>query len=103
MCEFGIVQEIAVHSHAVVLHACQRTLQTHPQSVGDVRIDVVVVVVDDHQIVEVCDNKHSVVQVRDQAIQVRVQMVEVLEHVSRYTSPLCVVVASRSEMLHCCL
>ena len=41
------------------------------------------------QIVEVGDNKHRVVKVRDQAIQVLVQMVEVLEHVSRYTSPVC--------------
>ena len=76
-----------MRSNAVVLSACQGAFQAHPQSVGDVRAGVVVVV-DDHQIVEVGD-KHRVVKVRDQAIQVLVQMVEVLEHVSRYTSPVC--------------
>ena len=83
----GSVQEIVMHSHAVVLHACQRTLQVHPQSVGDVRIGVVVVVVEDLQIVEVDGKKRRVAKVRGQAIQVLVQIVEVLEHVSRYTSP----------------
>ena len=83
----GSVQEILMHPNAVVLHACQKTLQVHLKSVGDVRIGVFVVVVDDHQIVEVGDNKRRVVKVRDQAVQVLVQMVEVLEHVSRYTSP----------------
>ena len=83
----GIVQEIVMHSNAVVLSACQGTLHVHPQSVGDVRIGVVVVVVDDLQIVEVGDNKRKVVTARDQAIQALAQIVEVLEHVSRCTYP----------------
>ena len=77
-----------MHSHAVVLHACQRTLQVYQQSVGDVRIGVVAVVVDDLQIVEVGDNKRRVVTVRDQATQALMQVVEALEHVSRYASPM---------------
>ena len=79
----GSVQEISVHSHAVVLRACQRTSQVHQQSPEVVRADV-----EDHlPVVEVVDNMRRVVKVRDQAIQVLVQIVEVLEHVSRYTSP----------------
>ena len=67
---------------------------------GDVRIGVVVVVVEDLQIDEVDDNKRRVAKVRDQAIQVLVQIVEVLEHVSRYTSPVyCSCKSARSVAL----
>ena len=69
------------------MSACQRTLQVHQQSAVDV-VEAVRADVEDHlRVVEVVDNMRRVVKVRDQAIQVLLQIVEVLEHVSRYTSP----------------
>ena len=76
-----------MHSHAVVLHARQWTLQAHQQDAEAVRADVVDVVGSRFRVVKVIDNMRRVVKVRDQAIQVLVQIVGVLEHVSRYTSP----------------
>ena len=69
------------------MRACQMTLQVRQQGGVDV-VESVRAGVEGHlRVVEVVDTMRRVVKVRDQAIQVLMQTVEVLEHVSRYTSP----------------